>query len=1114
MANNIMPKTTSLFSRKVFILILLMAFLVAFASKSAPQTAYIDPSLAAQPQETVSVIVTGNTSETAAAAISRLGGKVTSNLWLINAVGATISTNKIYELAATPGILSVVQNYGVKTAEAPSQTNDENSPLTWDGWITNRRIKKASFDLFDTLVSSPAPLPDGGMVSLGQNGTLVIGDTNGSERARLNLSGGPYKSRPTIASDGTIFVAGESRVVYAIRPDGTTLWDYTAKDGASFQSGVAIAPDESRLYVSTTDRWVYALNATTGQQLWRFKTNGDKPGQVIATPVVDTNGTVYIASSGQGKDPKGHLFALDANGNLLWTFVADKKKPFELSPQIGPNGTVYIASLEKSVYAVNADGSLKFRFDTSSKIHAQPAIASDGSLYVAAESGTLYALNGDGTVKFIYQAPTGSFWTSPVLSPDEAMVYVAAKEGKLFAIDANTGTQLWMYTTNGDLLASPGVEPQTGWLHLGNSVGRYAIINPVNGLDLQVFDGTDAITLTPVLAPKDNVFVPLGLQKVEMLGRLPDHWDGRPDVLPTEDKKVWQLVNPVAVDIGADIVHSTTINDKPITGEGVTVAVVDTGVYFSDEVKQELGQQVVKLFVGQVDFVGDGTCPDPGIKLNGKFKNAMVQYSNYCWTNHYLSFDRYGHGSHVAGIIWNNFRDYNTGVYMGIAPKANILSVRVLDDNGQGTYEDVIEGVQFVVENKDVYNIRVMNLSLSGEATTPYFVDPLNRAVEAAWANGIVVVAAAGNSGPGAESVTVPGNDPYVITVGSVNSNRTPGYWADDTLPTWSSAGPTKDGFVKPDVLAPGTQIVSFMYNDHDNMAESAKLVQEHPDYSASMSLFRMNGTSMSTAVTSGVVALMLQAHSELTPDQVKHRLMITAVPAITADGNLLHSPLQQGAGRIWAPAAVLANIPDGNANAGMDIQADLAHGWLLRDENGNPVLDENENYLLDENELAYHYQGPVRRMMSADGQAYLYYVENTEGQLVALGVANTTDMSWLNYDAVTEANMSFSDGQLSWTANDLWAGGYYYLGGVGYYYLGGVGYYYLGGVGYYYLGGVGYYYLGGVGYYYLGGVGYYYLGGVAWSGGYYYLGGVNSPTWTSDFTSTSSISSTTWVDD
>ena len=246
--------------------------------------------------------------------------------------------------------------------------------------------------------------------------------------------------------------------------------------------------------------------------------------------------------------------------------------------------------------------------------------------------------------------------------------------------------------------------------------------------------------------------------------RFPVPWDGRPDVQPTNNKKVWELVNPVAIDVGADVLHQTRFPDgKRITGKGITVAVVDTGVYFDKGVKKVLGSQVEKLFLGQADFV-DAICDTHQQKK--KTYTVGTQYDGYCLTDSEYSKDGYGHGTHVAGIVWNNFTDYATGVTMGIAPNANVLSVRVLGNDGYGTYEAVIKGIQYVVENKDIFNIRVLNLSLSAEPTTPYFKDPLNHAVERAWAQGIVVVAAAGNTGPESETITVPGNDPYVITVG------------------------------------------------------------------------------------------------------------------------------------------------------------------------------------------------------------------------------------------------------------------------------------------------------------------------------------------------------------
>ncbi|MCB0084328.1 MAG: S8 family serine peptidase, partial [Caldilineaceae bacterium] len=314
---------------------------------------------------------------------------------------------------------------------------------------------------------------------------------------------------------------------------------------------------------------------------------------------------------------------------------------------------------------------------------------------------------------------------------------------------------------------------------------------------------------------------------------------------------------------------------------------------------------------------------------------------NYCWRAS-TGYDPYGHGSHVAGIIWNQFIIAGHDDDWGVAPEANILSIRVLGADGTGTYTDVIEGIQFAVQQREEYNIRVMNLSLLAYATTPYFVDPVNRAVEAAWQKGIVVVAAAGNNGPAAESITVPGNDPYVITVGAYDTSTTMNNWADDNVSLWSSTGPTKDGFIKPDVLAPGANVVSYMYTDPTDRSASATLVRLHPDYNPNLSLYRLNGTSMATGVVSGVVALMVQAHPQLGPDEVKFRLMYTARSAVNSDGQLLYNLFQQGSGRVWAPDAVLSNdVPDERANAALQLENDLSHLWLPAEQNG--ALDQGD---------------------------------------------------------------------------------------------------------------------------------------------------------------------------
>lgn len=476
--------------------------------------------------------------------------------------------------------------------------------------------------------------------------------------------------------------------------------------------------------------------------------------------------------------------------------------------------------------------------------------------------------------------------------------------------------------------------------------------------------------------------------------------------------KAW----PVTDDIGAVQLH-----DAGITGAGIGVAVIDSGIYFSSGMWTPSNQQLAMDFSVQIDLLETQKC------------DAYDSWNRHCYQGIGGSIDPYGHGSHVSSTIANRYKDKTTGIYLGIAPYAKILSVRALDDTGVGTYENVIRAIQLVIERKNlgIDNIRVLNLSLSANATTPYFADPLNRAVEKAWAAGIVVVAAAGNEGPASETITVPGNDPYVITVGAVESNRTANKWSDDYLAGWSSTGPTLDGFPKPDVLAPGGRVVAFMYKDNVNRSKSAKLAQDHPDYTVTTSLFRMSGTSMATAVTSGVVALMLQAHPELTPNQVKYRLMVSSRPGLASGTpqDIDYNIFQQGMGRIWAPTAVNGSFPvNGEANYGMNINTDLTHGLGWVDVNENGIVEESE---LSASEMAYHYQGEFGRMLSDDGRAYMYYFINSSGDTVAMGVAWKSNRRWLTKSEMSTSGLKWKNGQVTWsTTSFTWAGGISYGGG------------------------------------------------------------------------------------
>jgi serine protease AprX len=235
--------------------------------------------------------------------------------------------------------------------------------------------------------------------------------------------------------------------------------------------------------------------------------------------------------------------------------------------------------------------------------------------------------------------------------------------------------------------------------------------------------------------------------------------------------------------------------------------------------------------------------------------------------------DLYGHGTHIAGSIAGNGTQSN-GRLIGVAPKANLVDVKVIDDHGAGYTSDVVAGIQWIYDNHEAYNIRVVNVSLNSAVVESYNTSPLDAALEILWFNGLTIVVSAGNNGAGADGyLYAPGNDPFFITVGATDNMGTVDI-GDDILAPFSAHGNTQSGFQKPDALAPGVDIISLLASDDNN------LILEHPDHAIispdGSTNFHMSGTSMSSAVASGVVALLLQDEPDLNPDQVKYRLMAT----------------------------------------------------------------------------------------------------------------------------------------------------------------------------------------------------------------------------------------------
>ncbi len=299
------------------------------------------------------------------------------------------------------------------------------------------------------------------------------------------------------------------------------------------------------------------------------------------------------------------------------------------------------------------------------------------------------------------------------------------------------------------------------------------------------------------------------------------------------------------------------------TGTGVGVAIIDSGIYAQDnDFKGANGQSRV---VYSEDFTGTGSAAD-----------------------------QYGHGTHVAGIVGSGGNDSSgagfSRTFKGVAPNVTLINLRVLDANGMGYDSNVIAAIQRAIQLKSAYNIRVINLSLGRPIFESYKLDPLCQAVEAAWQAGIVVVTAAGNAGRsntygnnGYGTIIAPGNDPYVITVGAMNTKGTTWRW-DDIVASYSSKGPTLlDHIVKPDLVAPGNNIVSVMSPGSTIPTLYPQTLVPNNYYETglvsgnSTNYLLLSGTSMATPVVAGAAALLIQQNPSITPDQVKARLMKTA---------------------------------------------------------------------------------------------------------------------------------------------------------------------------------------------------------------------------------------------
>ncbi len=341
------------------------------------------------------------------------------------------------------------------------------------------------------------------------------------------------------------------------------------------------------------------------------------------------------------------------------------------------------------------------------------------------------------------------------------------------------------------------------------------------------------------------------------------------------------------------VTDAEELHTHGVTGRGVTVAVLDSGLWEHDTLAR-----------------------------NTRGENRIVaRYDAIAGKEGATVFDESGHGTHLTSALASSdpiVRDgLPSGAYKGIAPDANLVAIKAFDQKGRGDFLDIIRGIQWLIDNRQAYNIKVLNLSFAAPPRWPYWLDPINQALMRAWASGITVVAAAGNEGPAPMTVGSPGNLPYIITVGAVTDSWTPGSRDDDYVPDFSSRGPTPSAHIKPDVVAPGGHIIGIT-------RPGSGLTLEHPEYLLTDQHLVMTGTSQASAIVSGVIALLLQLQPDLTPDDVKCTLITSAELAINEDGLLAYTPFQQGNGYVSAKRAVTLG-QRGCGNTDLNIEQDIS---------------------------------------------------------------------------------------------------------------------------------------------------------------------------------------------
>ena len=338
------------------------------------------------------------------------------------------------------------------------------------------------------------------------------------------------------------------------------------------------------------------------------------------------------------------------------------------------------------------------------------------------------------------------------------------------------------------------------------------------------------------------------------------------DAQPTQPVAQWFMSTSGRPSINsqlADLTGASGLHQRGSSGKGVGIAILDTGLWVDPEVQR---------FLNQIEYNAISDRIDDTIDLDG-------------------------HGTHLASLIKGVEHQFR-----GIAPDATLIDIKAFDRLGEADFLDVIRGVQWVIQHRHELNIRVLNISISASPELAYWLDPVNQALTAAWHAGITVVVAAGNSGPEYGSVTSPANNPWLLTVGAIDTGALASR-ADDRVAPFSAGGPTSSRHIKPDLVVPGTFLDGVLPPTSTRKIGDLTMDEQ--------GLWVASGTSQAAAVTSGLIALLIEHDPSLTNHDIKCLLTSSADQGLLENGQPAYSPFRQGQGYVNLNKAVTHGTVD-----------------------------------------------------------------------------------------------------------------------------------------------------------------------------------------------------------